>query len=301
MDDSRKTKEQLIEEIAALRQQLATRQTASSRPTHLCDNPADRAAQLSVRSEASQLDPPLNVLQMQHLEQAEAMQNVMIELTRELDLSTLMEMIIERVAQLVNVTTGVVLLWDETHQRLTPKAWIGVEDWIGDVSWTLGQGGVAVAAQRRQALLVDNYLSSPYAISPFTERCTFTSVIAEPLLYRNQLVGVIALTHKHEPHTFTREDQELLRLFATPAAIALENARLFEESKQRQKWLSSILSINQRMASSTHMEALLAQISAEAAQLIGADGAGIRLLRDDHFVAIENSKGRYQIKLSQPT
>ena len=53
--------------------------------------------------------------------------------------------------------------------------------------------------------------------------------MSEPLLYRDWLVGVITISREDSRCPFTAEDQRLLRLFVTQAAIAIENARLFAE------------------------------------------------------------------------
>jgi light-regulated signal transduction histidine kinase (bacteriophytochrome) len=73
---------------------------------------------------------------------------------------------------------------------------------------------------------------------------------------------------------------------ATQATIAIENARLFEDSTQRQAWLATILDINKRIAAHEDMDSLLAIIPEEAKRLIGADGAMLRLLRGEQLVAV---------------
>jgi signal transduction histidine kinase len=57
-------------------------------------------------------------------------------------------------------------------------------------------------------------------------------VLAEPLLYRDRLLGVLALNNRGTSRRFTDRDAELLRLFAAQAAIAIENARLYEQVRR---------------------------------------------------------------------
>jgi signal transduction histidine kinase len=73
---------------------------------------------------------------------------------------------------------------------------------------------------------------------------------------------------------------------AAQATIAIENARLFEDSTRRQAWLTTILDINKRIATNEDMASLLAQIGEEAVRLIGADGTILRLLHGDQLVAM---------------
>ena len=110
--------------------------------------------------------------------------------------------------------------------------------------------------------------------------------MAEPLLYRDRLIGVLIVTHVEPGRFFLMPDREPLAVLAAQATIAIENARLFQESTQRQAWLATILDINKRIATHEDMASLLAQIAEEAARLIGADGAILRLLRGDQLVAV---------------
>ena len=103
--------------------------------------------------------------------------------------------------------------------------------------------------------------------------------MAEPLLYRDRLIGVLVVTHVEPGRFFLMPDREPLAVLAAQATIAIENARLFQESTQRQARLATILDINKRIATNEDMASLLAQIAEEAAHLIGADGTILRLLQ----------------------
>jgi two-component system NtrC family sensor kinase len=65
-------------------------------------------------------------------------------------------------------------------------------------------------------------------------------VIAEPLIYRDRFVGVIALDNQGSTQPFSQEDRELLTLFAAQAAIAILNARLFAEIQERTTHLAQL-------------------------------------------------------------
>jgi signal transduction histidine kinase len=87
---------------------------------------------------------------------------------------------------------------------------------------------VGLVAQRREGMIVNDYRSSPYANPMFLEQTDDAAVLCEPLLYRDRILGVIILAKSAREGLFTDEDQHLLRLFAAHAAIAIENARLYE-------------------------------------------------------------------------
>ena len=142
---------------------------------------------------------------------------------------------------------GIICLWDEATQRLTPCAWKGA--WEPGASWRADTGGViGVVALQHRGLLVNDYPHVPYAVPPFAQR------------YR-----VVALSTTHPAGRFTEQDRDLLALLATQAALAIENARLFDEGAQRQIWLTKILEINKRMATHAVTPSLFAAIAEESA------------------------------------
>jgi hypothetical protein len=77
----------------------------------------------------------------------------------------------------------------------------------------------------------------------FVEQYGPASTMAEPLLYRDRLIGVLVVTHGEPGRFFLMPDREPLAVLAAQATIAIENARLFQESIQRQAWLTNILKL----------------------------------------------------------
>jgi PAS domain S-box-containing protein len=161
--------------------------------------------------------------------QIEAVRAGGVEITRELDLSALLDLIIRRAMALVGVRSGSVFLWDENDRRLVPKASCGLDAELPEVCARLGEGVVGAAAQARRGLIVNDYWTLASVLPLFRERSDIRAVMAEPLLYGDRLVGAIALRDKQGGEPFDDEDQRGLVLFATQAAIAIENARLFTE------------------------------------------------------------------------
>jgi GAF domain-containing protein len=109
-------------------------------------------------------------------------------------------------------------------------------------------------------------------------------------LYHDRLVGVLFVAHAQPGRHFTPQDRELLAVLAAQAAVAIENARLFEESAQRQAWLRSILEMNTRIAMSEDMPSLLSRIATEAARLVEAEGANLRILQGDCLVTTSQTQ-----------
>ncbi len=216
--------------------------------------------------------------------QLEAVRAVTAELTRELDLTTLVELIHRRAADLVGATSGAVYLWDEAARALVPRAWHGRGEWMREVQFRLGEALTGIVAQRREGMAVNDYRVWPHASPLVLERTNASAMIAEPLLYRDRLLGVITVSDEGTGRRFTELDRELMALFAAQAAIAIENARLFEATRQREEHLRALLATNRKIGGLVPLGPLLESIAQEAGRLLGADGAGFRLIEGDELV-----------------
>jgi signal transduction histidine kinase len=240
-----------------------------------------------VASQNGRNDRPLSpdvARELHHAHRLEAIQAITAEITRELDLGTLLNLIIERAIALVGSDQGRIWLWDETEQLLTPRAPSQGEEFIHEVSVRLGESVVGTVAERGEGIIVNDYAASPLAHPVLVKRTQCAAIVAEPLRYRGRLLGVITAYDATPKRAFTEDDRAVLTLFAGPAAVAIEHARLFEESARRGQRLSAILEVTKRLARGLDLQTLLTSIAEEAARLFDVDNAGFRLLEDDELV-----------------
>jgi PAS domain S-box-containing protein len=212
--------------------------------------------------------------------QLEAVRVVSAEVTRELNLVALLDLIHQRAMELVGARGGSLFLWDETARRLVPQVWRGIPDDVGSLALAPGEGVSGVVAQSGEGMIVNDYRASPYAHPRFLGDTTLTAVMAEPLRFRDRLVGVIVVNHQEGGRSFAEEDQQLLRLFADQATIAIENARLFEEAKRRRRESEVMAEISQRITATLDLDSVLQHVTEEARSLVGSDLAQIAV-RDE--------------------
>jgi signal transduction histidine kinase/sensor domain CHASE-containing protein/CheY-like chemotaxis protein len=205
------------------------------------------------------------------VQQMEAVRAVTLEIGRELDLTSLLRLIIERAVTLVEAArAGAIYLWDEQAQLLIPQAWQGRGNWMQDVRFALGEGIVGTVAQQRTGIIVNDFQHSSYKHSPFSALFGATAMIGEPLIYRDRLIGAISLDNQGSTNPFVEEDRHLLTLFAAQAAIAILNARLFAEIQDR----------------TTH----LAQLSAELQTEIAERRQAVEELQRQHETLFQSEK-----------
>jgi signal transduction histidine kinase/DNA-binding response OmpR family regulator len=164
--------------------------------------------------------------------QIEAVREVAAEISREMNLRNALNLITRRAMELVVGLSATVFLWDEEGQCLVPGAWHGYGEWRGDVRLRLGEGVAGTVAARRERLVLDDYPTSPYALPAIMAHTTVGPVLAEPLLCRGAMVGVLVVDRTAGSQGFSPEDQEILTSFTTHAAIAIENARLYQQTQE---------------------------------------------------------------------
>ena len=212
-------------------------------------------------------------------QQLEAIRAVTSEISRELDLPTLLELINRRAAELVGASSGKVRVWDEQAELLIPVAWYGLGERVKDQCPRLGEGVAGTVAQRREGMIVNDYRTSPYAHPATLERAEVTAILAEPLIYRDHLLGALTVD-KHGPgSSFTEGDQELFRLFATQAAIAIENARLYAGVVRRGEETAALLRASRSLMAGLDLQEILRRIVEEAARIARCQHVKV-LLRD---------------------
>jgi signal transduction histidine kinase len=209
--------------------------------------------------------------------QMEAVRTIAAEITQELALPTVLDVIVRRAVECVDVATeGIIYLWEAADEVLIPHACWGHGMWeaqLRTVRLRLGESLTGTVAQRRQGLIVNDYPQSPY-VHPqaLVAHLGYTAAMAEPLLYRDRLVGVIVLTNGGTKQPFTERDRAFLTLLALHATIAIENARLFAESTARQAWLERINTslqheITERQRVEADRERLMAALEARSAEM----------------------------------
>jgi PAS domain S-box-containing protein len=214
----------------------------------------------------------------------EALRAVSEEITHDLDLTRLLRLLIARAADLVGAAAATLYLWEPTTGLVVPAAWHGLGDWQGTLRQAPGQGIAGTVAQTRQGLCVNDYRTSPYANPVTLQHTQLTASLGEPLLYREELIGAITVSHAGG-RCFTGEDQELVRLFATQAAIAIENARLYDAAQRelaerksteaalaaRTRQLDAIRAVGVEITQELDLKRVLTLIAQQAVALVGAD------------------------------
>ena len=118
-----------------------------------------------------------------------------------------------------------------------------------------------------------------------------TSFLGVPVLLRGTAYGNLYLTEKQGGGDFTQEDQELVELLASQAAVAIENARLYESATRWSRQLESLLEISSAMAGETSVDRLLELIAERLHDLLEARLVTVALPEGPESVRIVAAAG----------
>jgi GAF domain-containing protein len=184
----------------------------------------------------------------QHAAELAALREVGQAITGQLKLSSVLEAIVTGTTRLLDSQYSQVLLWDETTQQLRYGAALGPEaERVRVQVFAEGRGVNAAVARTREAVLLDDYQASPYALPDFPD---VVATITTPVLFSDRLLGILH-SHTTQPgKRFTAADLRLLRMLATQAAIAIENARLFEEAQVRSARFRALSELSRKVTAS---------------------------------------------------
>jgi PAS domain S-box-containing protein len=104
-----------------------------------------------------------------------------------------------------------------------------------------------------------------------------------PLIVRDRVVGMLTLDHRDLDH-YQSSHAELALTFANQAAVAIENARLYQETERRAEESETLFTVQQAITSKLEMDDTLQMISDEARRLTGADISAVYLLEGGALV-----------------
>ena len=162
------------------------------------------------------------------------------ELTSILNLDEVLKRVGELLQRLIDYQMFSILLLDAAGETLQHRFSLRFQENIHlkhDIP--LGKGVVGAAAQSREAVLVKDVKKDPRYIETNPET---RSELAVPLIYKDTVIGVLDLEHTRRGF-FTEDHQRTITTLAAQIAIAIENARLYEQIARQERRLERDLSL----------------------------------------------------------
>ena len=152
------------------------------------------------------------------------------DLAGEFELRPLLERILRRSVELLGGDAGSICSVDEATGFYRKEADIGVSCQSGQV-FPLTEGMTGAVVRARGPVHFADYRTVPGGHVTTEDRETLRGVVGVPVLWRGGVVGACVVFSRDPERVFTRTDSARLELFARHAAIALANARLYQEAE----------------------------------------------------------------------
>jgi len=146
-----------------------------------------------------------------------------------------------------------------------------LEQYTG-ITIKLGEGLSGKVAQSGKARVVNDYQKWKGRARIFDDT-PVRSVLGVPLRVKNKVVGVISMSDRTRSGSFSKEEIRLVSLFADQAALAIENARLFEQERARARELSTLYEATKMISSDLALESVLETVAEKMAQICILMGA----------------------------
>src|SRR6185312_2556698 len=106
------------------------------------------------------------------------------------------------------------------------------------------------------------------------------ALLGVPVRVRGQVFGNLYLTEKRGGGEFDEDDEAIVVALASAAGVAIENARLYEDTRRRETWLQASAEITRSLLSGAETPRVLTLIARRARRMAGADTVAILLPED---------------------
>ncbi|MEU4651973.1 GAF domain-containing sensor histidine kinase [Nocardia fluminea] len=198
----------------------------------------------------------------------------MLAVTAGLELDNTLRTIVHTAIELVDARYGAlgVRETDETSSRLAEFVYEGIDDrtrvLIGDLPRGLGVLGVLIAEPK--PIRLSNLSDHPSSVGFPENHPPMRTFLGVPVQVRGEVFGNLYLTEKAGGLEFTEDDEVVVKALAAAAGIAIENARLYEQSRVRQQWLEAIRDISTELLAGGMPEDVLGLVAERGRSLTGS-------------------------------
>ena len=200
-----------------------------------------------------------------------------------LELASTLRRIVQEAVDLTSSTYGALGVLGSDGE-VTEFIHVGMDR---DIAENLGQppqgkGILGVIIEDPVALRLEDISAHPASVGFPAGHPPMHTFLGVPVRVGGSIFGNLYLTEKQNSEFFTSEDERLVEALAAAAAVAIENARLYESSRRREEWQQAVADIATSVLSSTDGEEVIPLLAHHARAISGADAC---------VVAIPDSQG----------
>ena len=217
-------------------------------------------------------------------------------ITSELSLDAVLQRLVEAAAELTGARYAALGVIDPTGTQLERFLTTGIDAAthaaIGDLP--RGRGILGVLIRDAESVRLHRISDDPRSVGFPPNHPPMNTFLGVPIHLRGVAYGNLYLTEKAGGEDFTAEDQELVELLASQAAVAVENARLYEAATGWSKQLESLNEVGNALATETDLDRLLDLVARRLRELLDARLVTVLLptnSRELRFAAVAGEGG----------
>ncbi|MFC4003486.1 GAF domain-containing protein [Prauserella oleivorans] len=191
-----------------------------------------------------------------------------------LDLDSTLQRIVQAAVDLVDARYGALgVLSDDGG--LSEFVHVGIDDETRASMGHLpeGRGLLGLLIEDPKPVRLDDLSQHPASTGFPRNHPPMKTFLGAPIRVRDRVFGNVYLTEKRGGEVFTSADEVVLQALAAAAGVAVDNARLFQKSRMRERWLGAVAEINGELLGGASVAATLRLIAERARELAGAEDA----------------------------
>lgn len=208
-----------------------------------------------------------------------------------LELGSTLRRIVQAAADLVDATYGALGVLGP-QGTVVEFVHVGIDRATADQIGPLpaGKGILGLLIDHPMPIRLDDLSRHPAAHGFPANHPPMSSFLGVPVRVRGEVFGNLYLTEKRGGGGFTAEDEKTVTALAAAAAVAIENARLFERTRDRERWQEAMNAISSKVLEGSSRDDILKLVTTKARSLTGADLA---------LIALPDASGRLVIEQIQ--
>jgi len=194
---------------------------------------------------------------VKRLEEQRTLFSISQEIASRLELEVILQKIIESSIELLRVESGSIALWDNRKQNYAIAIVHGLPDFLIGREFSLSSSGVfGEVIKRKTPILYQDYDQHPHRLRELDDY-HIKEVLGVPLIVREMIIGSMVVGTSDPYKHFQQNEIDLFFNFAHQAAIAIGNAKLYEDSIAKIKQLTTLYEIGKTLSSTLDLDDLL--------------------------------------------
>lgn len=195
-----------------------------------------------------------------------------------LELSEVLQLVINETSKAIGIEAGGIFFYQRDECKFYGQMGYGpVGEQIHDIIEDAGKFRFAAEAiKTKEYVLIKDANIDPRVPYHYVKMFGLRSVLVLPLAVKDKVSGVIILSHTDEEHAFDEDQIAFARSIAQQAAIAIENARLFERSRQSAREAGLLLEASETLTSALNINDVLQRLGIVATELTGLKRGSIQ-------------------------